>query len=68
MGFKVKPFKDSRKFFLVSALVLVCLLMSATSIHVLDSLETQILVMALEHHSIKYGVPDHIFVDAGTHL
>ncbi len=68
MGFKGKPFKESRKSFPVSALVMVCLLTSATFIHVLDSLETQSVVMALERHSSRYGVPGHVFVDAGTQL
>jgi hypothetical protein len=47
---------------------MVCLLTSATSIHVIEGLTTQSVVMALERHSTRYGVPAHIFVDAGTQL
>jgi hypothetical protein len=68
MGFKARPTKDSRKSFVVHALVMVCLLTSATSIHVIEGLTTQSVVMALERHSTRYGVPAHIFVDAGTQL
>jgi hypothetical protein len=66
MGFKARPTKDSRKSFVVHALVMVCLLTSATSIHVIEGLTTQSVVMALECHSTRYGVPAHIFVDTGT--
>jgi hypothetical protein len=68
MGFKARPTKDSRKSFVVHALLMVCLLTSATSIHVIEGLTTQPVVMALERHSTRYGVPAHIFVDAGTQL
>jgi hypothetical protein len=68
MGFKARPMKDSRKSFVAHALVIVCLLTSATSIHVIDGLTTQSVVMALERHSSRYGVPGHIFVDSGTQL
>ena len=68
MGFRAKPTKDSRKCFTANALVIVCLLTSATSIMVLDGLETQCVVSALERHSSRYGVPGHVCVDAGTQL
>jgi len=68
MGFKAKPMKESRKCFSANALVIVCLLTSATSILVLDSLESQAVVSAIERHSSRYGVPAQIFVDAGTQL
>jgi hypothetical protein len=68
MGFRGKPYKDSRKSFSVNALVCVCLLTSATSILVLESLETQAVVVALERHSARYGVPGHVFVDSGSQL
>ena len=68
MGFKAKPTKDHRKCFTANALVIVCLLTSATSILVLDGLETQAVVSAMERHASRYGVPAHVFVDAGTQL
>jgi len=68
MGFKAKPTKDSRKSFNANALVMVCLLTSATSIHVVDGLTTQSVVMAIERHASRYGMPGHIFVDSGTQL
>ena len=68
MGFKARPTNDSRKSFTAHALVVVCLLTSATSIMVLDGLTTQTVVMALERHASRYGMPAHIFVDSGTQL
>jgi len=68
MGFKAKPTATHRKCFNANALVVVCLLTSATSILVLDGLDTQAVVMALERHASRYGIPGHVFVDAGTQL
>ena len=68
MGFKAQPTNDSRRLFTAHALVIVCLLTSATSIAVLDGLTTQTVVMALERHASRYGMPAHIFVDSGTQL
>jgi hypothetical protein len=52
----------------VNALVIVCLLTSATSILVIEGQTTASVVMALERHSSRYGVPAHLYVDAGTQL
>ena len=60
MGFKARPTNDSRKSFTAHALVIVCLLTSATSIMVLDGLTTQTVVMALERHASRYGMPAHV--------
>ena len=68
MGFKARPTKDSRKSIVVHAVVIVCLLTSATSIHVIEGLTTQSVIMALERHASRYGVPAHIYVDSGTQL
>ena len=68
MGFKARPTNDSRKSFTAHALVIICLLTSATSIMVLDGLTTQTVVMALERHASRYGMPTHIYVDSGTQL
>ena len=72
-GFKSKPFRNSRSTrsqpeVKIYALVIVCLLSSATSILVLEGLETQDVVMALERHSGRHGVPSCLFVDQGTQL
>ena len=69
-GFHARPFKDSRskQNFKIYALVLVCLLTSATSILALEGLECQDVVMALERHSSRHGIPSTIFVDQGTQL
>jgi hypothetical protein len=68
MGFKARPTKDSRECFTENALVIVCLLTSATLILVIEGLTTPSVVMALERHSSCYGVPAHLYVDAGTQL
>ena len=52
----------------IYALVIVCLLTSATNILALESIETQEIVLALERHSSRHGVPSAIFVDCGTQL
>lgn len=68
-GFKGKPHRNARNPTLkIYALVIVCLLTSATNILALESLETQEVVMALERHSARYGAPSAIFVDNGTQL
>ena len=68
MSFSAKPTITSRKTFPCHALVIVCLLTSATNILVLDGLTTQAVVQALERHSSRYGVPAQLFVDSGTQL
>ena len=67
-GFKGKPHKNARTTLKIYALVIVCLLTSATSIMALEGLETQDVVLALERHSALHGVPATIFVDRGTQL
>ena len=68
MSFKAKPTINSRKTFPCHALIIVCLLTSATNILVLDGLTTQAVVQAIERHSARYGVPAHLYVDSGTQL
>ena len=67
-GFSGKPHNNSRTSVKIYALVICCLLTSATSILALESLETQQIIMALERHSSRHGVPATIFVDCGTQL
>ena len=67
-GFRAQPYKKSRKSFKIYALVIVCLLTSATSILALEGMETQDVVSAIERHSARYGVPGEIFVDNGSQL
>jgi hypothetical protein len=68
MSFSAKPTIDSRKTFPCHALLIVCLLTSATDILVLDGLTTQAVVQAIERHAARYGVPARLFVDSGTQL
>lgn len=67
-GFKGKPYYGARKECKVYALVIVCVLTSATNILALEGLQTQNVIQALERHSSRYGVPNRIFVDNGTQL
>jgi len=68
MAFKAKPQIVSKRTFPCHALVIVCLLTSATSIFVLEGLTTQAVVQGIERHAARYGVPDRMFVDRGTQL
>ena len=67
-GFKAKPYPEARKEYKLYALVIVCVLTSATSILAIEGLATQNVIQALERHSSRYGVPNRIFVDNGTQL
>ena len=67
-GFSAVPWKKARSKLTLYALVVVCLLSSATSILSLEGIETQDIVAALEHHSSRYGVPGIIYTDNGTQL
>merc|ERR1711973_591089 len=67
-GFTGKPHQDSRKSIKVYALVVVCMLTSATNILALEGIETQEILRALSRHSSRYGVPAEIFVDAGAQM
>jgi hypothetical protein len=68
MGFLARPTLKSNKSFKAHAVVIVCLLTSATNVLVIDGLTTQAVVQALERHAARYGMPGHVFVDAGTQL
>ena len=67
-GFRGKPYYGARKECKVYALVIVCVLTSATSILALEGIQTQNVIQAIERHSSRYGVPHRIFVDNGTQL
>ena len=66
--FRCQPFRKSRSTIVVYALVLVCLLTSATNILVLESLETQEVISCIERHGCRFGMPSQIFVDSGSQL
>jgi len=68
MSFSAKPRITSKQTFNCHALVVVCLLTSATNIHVLEGLTTQAVIQALERHASRYGVPAQMYVDSGTQL
>lgn len=67
-GFKGKPYLGARKDCQIYAMVIVCILTSATSILALEGLQTQNVIQTLERHSSRYGVPNKLFVDNGTQL
>ena len=67
-GFKGSTFKNSRSTLKFYALVCVCLLTVAVNILLMEGLETQDLVAALERHSARHGVPSDVYVDCGTQL
>jgi len=67
-GFKGQTFKKSRTTLKFYALVGVCILTGATSILLLEGLQTQDVILALERHSSRHGVPSEVFVDNGTQL
>ena len=68
MGFKGRETEDSVRVFPCYALVICCLLTSATSILALPNLTTAGVVMALERHASRYGLPGKLFVDCGRQL
>jgi competence transcription factor ComK len=68
MSFKAKPTIKSRKTFPCHALIIVCLLTSATNILAMDGLTTQAVIQAIERHASRYGIPGHLYVDSGTQL
>jgi hypothetical protein len=67
-GFRGKPTKKAREYVPVSALVIVCLTTSATSILALEALSTTAVIQALERHAARYGMPAELYVDSGTQL
>ena len=67
-GFKGQTFKKSRTVLKFFALVIVCILTGATNILLLEGLQTQDVVQALERHSSRHGIPSEVFVDNGTQL
>ena len=67
-GFTAQPYKRSKTTYKVYALVIVCILTSATSILVMDGIQVQDVVSAIERHSARYGVPAEVFVDNGSQL
>jgi len=68
MGFKAKPFIGSRKSIKAHAIVIVCLMSSATSIHLIEDLSTASVVQALERHVSRYGYPFGVVCDSGSNL
>ena len=66
--FRCQAFKKTRSIKSIYALVIVCVLTGATNILVLEGIETQDVIAALERHSARYGYPAEIFVDAGSQL
>ena len=67
-GFSAVPWKKARNKVPLYALVIVCILSSATSILSLEGLECQDVVAALERHISWHGVPAVLYEDNGTQL
>jgi len=65
---KTLSLSDKRRTSQCHALIIVCLLTSATSILVLEGLSTGCVIEALERHAARYGMPAQVFVDSGTQL
>ena len=68
IGFPGKPHKNARIGVKLYALVTVCIAIGATSIMVLEGLETQDVVQAVERHGHCHGMLAHLYVDSGTQL
>ena len=66
--FKVKTRFQGRQVMACPALVVVCLLTGATAIYICESEETQSIVLALERHSARFGIPALLHVDSGTSM
>ena len=67
-GFRGQTYRKSRSVLKFYALVCVCILTGATNILVLEGLQTQDVVGALERHASRHGVPRDVYVDNGTQL
>ena len=66
--FKGRPFLRSKTNLKIHALVIVCITTSATSILAMEDLSTQQVILALERHAARYGVPKNVYIDNGTQL
>ena len=68
IAYNAVPWKLARNEVNLYALVVVCVLTSATSILSLEGISTEDIVAALERHSSRYGEPGIVFTDNGTQL
>ena len=62
------PSKKARNKVALYAIVIVCILTSATSILALEGISCEDVVAALERHSARHGEPGVLYVDNGTQL
>ena len=67
-GFAGQAYKRARKSMKIYALIIVCTMSGATNILALEGIETQDVVLALERHAARYGIPADIYIDQGTQL
>ena len=67
-GFDAVPWKKARNKVALYALVIVCVLSSATRILALEGISSEDVVAALERHSARHGVPWILYGDNGTQL
>ena len=66
--FKGRPYPGARSALKIYALVIVCITTSATSILAMEDLSTQQVILTLERHAARYGVPKNMYIDNGTQL
>ena len=66
--FKAKTRFSGRQTMSVPALVIVCILTGATSLLMMEDWSSSSLILALERHSSRYGVPSVIWVDCGSQM
>lgn len=65
-SFSAVPRKKARNKVSLYALVIVCVLSSATSILSLEGLECPDIVAAIERHNSRHRVPVELYVNNGT--
>ena len=67
-GFRAKVYRGVKKISKIYAFVITCLHTSATNILVLESIDTQSVVLAIERHACRYGMPVEVYIDNGSQL
>ena len=67
-GFRVQTYTKAKRCMDAWVLAVCCIFTGATAFYMLESLQTQAVVQALERHGSRYGMPGTLFVDRGTNL
>jgi len=66
--FRCKSRANSRQTIKCPALVCVCVITGASSIHILEDWQTTSVVQGLERCAARYGMPSVIYIDSGSQL